>query len=103
MGPGYLPRRRRASGFEATDDGFLLVAYGIKDGNPLAERPTPIVADGRRRPIVDLNGRPIAGVPAGAVCFGAQPDHAHLEAGAEVGRQVLGAAGLPVFQRTVKT
>ena len=43
-----------------------MVAYGIKDGQAVAERPAPIIADGRRRPIVDLNGRPIAGVPPGA-------------------------------------
>jgi hypothetical protein len=51
--------------FEAMEAGYLLVAYGIKDGQAVAERPTPIIADGRRRPIVDLNGRPIPGVPRG--------------------------------------
>jgi hypothetical protein len=76
--------------FERTDTGYLLIAYGVKDRQAVAERPTPIIADGRRRPIVDLNGRPIPGVPAGAVSFGAMPDAQTIEAGAEVDGQVLG-------------
>jgi hypothetical protein len=76
--------------FEATGTGYLLVAYGIKEGQAVAERPTSIIADGRRRPIVDLNGRPIPGVPAGAVTFGSRPDPRTLEAGAEVDGKVLG-------------
>jgi hypothetical protein len=50
--------------FEATDAGYLMVAYGIMDGQAVAERLTSIIPDGRRRPIVDLNGRPVPGVPA---------------------------------------
>ena len=87
--PNYTPEQACLR-FEATDTGYLLVAYGIKDGQAVAERPTPIVPDGRRRPIVDLNGRPIPGVPAGAVAFGSQPDTHTIEAGAEVDGQVLG-------------
>jgi hypothetical protein len=87
--PGYTPEQACLR-FEATDAGYLLVAYGIKDGQPVAERPTKIIADGRRRPIVDLNGRPIPGVPPGAVGFGSQPDPQTIEAGAEVDGKVLG-------------
>ena len=87
--PAYTPEQACLR-FEATDEGYLLVAYGIKDGQPVAERPTPINADGRRRPIVDLNGRPIPGVPPGAVSFGSQPDPQTLEAGAEVDGEMLG-------------
>ena len=87
--PAYTPEEACLR-FEATDEGYLLVAYGIKDGQPVAERPTPIIADGRRRPIVDLNGRPIPGVPPGAMSFGAQPDPYTIESGAEVDGQVLG-------------
>ena len=87
--PAYTPEQACIR-FEATDSGYLLVAYGIKDGQACAERPTPITPDGRRRPIVDLSGRPIPGVPAGAVAFGSQPDPLTLEAGAEVDGKVLG-------------
>jgi hypothetical protein len=87
--PAYTPEQACLR-FEATDTGYLLVAYGIKDGQAVAERPTSIIPDGRRRPIVDLNGRPIPGVPAGAVAFGSQPDPHTIEAGAEVDGQVLG-------------
>ena len=87
--PNYTPEQACLR-FEATADGYLLVAYGIKDGQAVAERPTPIITDGRRRPIVDLNGRPIDGVPAGAMSFGSQPDTYTIEAGAEAHGQVLG-------------
>jgi hypothetical protein len=87
--PTYTPEQACLR-FEATDEGYLLVAYGIKDGQPVAERPTPIIPDGRRRPVVDLGGRPIPGVPPGAVAFGSQPDPHTIEAGAEVDGQVLG-------------
>ena len=87
--PNYTPEQA-CMRFEATDDGYLLVAYGIKDGQAVAERPTTIITDGRRRPIVDLNGRPIQGVPPGAVSFGSQPDPHTIEAGAESDGQVLG-------------
>ena len=87
--PNYTPEQACLR-FETTDTGYLLVAYGIKDGEAVAERPTPIVPDGRRRPIVDLNGRPIPGVPPGAVAFGSQPDPRTIEAGAELDGQVLG-------------
>jgi hypothetical protein len=87
--PAYTPEQACLR-FEATDEGYLLVAYGIKDGQAVAERPTTINVDGRRRPVVDLNGRPVPGVPAGAVAFGARPDPHTIEAGAEVDGQVLG-------------
>ena len=87
--PNYTPEQACLR-FEATDTGYLLVAYGIKDGQAVAERPTPIVPDGRRRPVVDLNGRPIPGVPPGTVGFGSQPDSHTIEAGAELDGQVLG-------------
>ena len=87
--PAYTPEQACLR-FEATDEGYLLVAYGIKDWQPVAERPTKIIADGRRRPIVDLNGRPIPGVPAGAVAFGTHPDPRTIEAGAEVDGRTLG-------------
>lgn len=87
--PAYTPEQACLR-FEATEAGYLLVAYGIKDGHAVAERPTSIIADGRRRPIVDLGGRPIPGVPAGAVSFGSRPDDRTIEAGAEVDGNVLG-------------
>jgi hypothetical protein len=87
--PNYSPEQACIR-FEATDEGYLLVAYGVKDGQAVAERPTSIIPDGRRRPIVDLNGRPVAGVPAGAMTFGDRPDARTIEAGAEVDGQVLG-------------
>ena len=87
--PAYTPEQACLR-FEATDEGYLLVAYGIKDGQAVAERPTPIIPDGRRRPVLDLNGRPIPGVPPGAVAFGTRPDPHTIEAGAEVDEQVLG-------------
>ena len=87
--PAYTPEQACLR-FEATDAGYLLVAYGIKGGQAVAERPTSIIPDGRRRPIVDLNGRPIPGVPPGAVAFGIQPDPHTIEAGAEVDGQALG-------------
>lgn len=87
--PAYTPEQACLR-FEPTDTGYLLVAYGVKDGQAVAERPTSIIADGRRRPIVDLNGRPIPGVPPGAVAFGTRPDPHTLEAGAEVDGNVLG-------------
>jgi len=87
--PAYTPEQACLR-FEATDEGYLLVAYGIKDGQACAERPIAITPDGRRRPVVDLNGRPIPGVPPGAVAFGRQPDPRTIEAGAEVDGNVLG-------------
>lgn len=87
--PAYTPEQACLR-FEATDAGYLLVAYGIKDGQAVAERPASIIADGRRRPIVDFNGRPIPGVPPGALGFGTRPDPHTIEAGAEVDGKVLG-------------
>jgi hypothetical protein len=87
--PAYTPEQACLR-VEATDNGYLVVAYGIKDGLAVAERPTSIIADGRRRPLVDLNGRPIPGVPPGAVVFGSHPDRHTLEAGAEAEGKVLG-------------
>lgn len=87
--PTYSPEQACIR-FESTDEGYLMVAYGVKDGQAVAERPTSIIPDGRRRPIVDLNGRPIPGVPAGAMTFGSRPDARTIEAGAEADGQVLG-------------
>ncbi|MGQ0735020.1 MAG: hypothetical protein ACT4QD_15360 [Acidobacteriota bacterium] len=86
--PNYTPEQACLR-VEATDHGYLLVAYGIKDGQAVAERPTSIIADGRRRPLVDLNGRPIAGAPPGTMTFGNCPDRQTLEAGAEADGKVL--------------
>ena len=77
--------------FEATETGYLMVAYGIVDGKAVAERPQAISTDGRRRPLLDLNGRPIPGVPSGAVAFGSRSDSQTLEIGAEVDGKVLSA------------
>jgi hypothetical protein len=41
--------------------------------------------------VLDLSGRPIPGVPAGAVTFGSCPDPRTLEFGEEVDGQVLRA------------
>ena len=80
--------------FEATETGYLMVAYGIVDGKAVAERPQAISTDGRRRPLLDLNGRPIPGVPPGAVAFGSRSDSQTLEIGAEVDGKVLSAGTL---------
>ena len=69
---------------EAIETGYLMVAYGIRDGQAVAERPTSIIADGTRRPFVDLNGRPIPGVPPCAMAFGDRPNSQTIESGAEV-------------------
>lgn len=87
--PKYTPEQACLR-FEATDEGYLLVAYGIKDGQAVAERPTSIIPDGRRRPIVDLNGRPVPGVPPGALACGNRPDPRTIEAVAEVEGKVIG-------------
>ena len=86
--PKYTPEQACIR-IEATDAGYLLVAYGIKDGKAVAERPTSIIADGRRRPVVDLNGRPIPGVPPGAQVFGSKPDSRTLSGGMEVDGKVV--------------
>jgi hypothetical protein len=78
--------------FEATATGYLMFAYGIVDGKAVAERPQAISTDGRRRPLVDLSGRPIPGVPAGAVAFGSRSDSQTLQTGAEADGKMLGAA-----------
>jgi hypothetical protein len=88
--PKYTPEQA-CMRFESTEDGYVLVAYGIKDGQAVAERPTRIFSDGRRRPLVDFSGRPIPGVPAGALAFGRRSDDYTLEAGAEVDGQPLGS------------
>jgi hypothetical protein len=77
--------------FEPTDTGYLMVAYGVVNGEACAERPQMIIADGCRRPLLDLSGRPIPGVPAGAMTFGSRPDPQTLELGSEADGQVLGA------------
>jgi hypothetical protein len=87
--PKYTPEQACLR-FEPTATGYLLVAYGIKDGQAVAERPQTIIADGRRRPVLDMNGRPIPGVPPGAMAYGYRPDHHTIEGGCEVDGQVLG-------------
>jgi hypothetical protein len=77
--------------FEATETGYLMFAYGIVDGKAVAERPQAISTDGRRRPLRDFNGRPIPGIPPGAVEFGSRSDSQTLEIGAEVDGTVLNA------------
>lgn len=77
--------------FEPTDTGYLMLAYGVVNGKACAERPQSIIADGRRRPLLDFGGRPIPGVPPGAMTFGSKPDPQTLELGSEVDGQVLGA------------
>jgi hypothetical protein len=90
--PAAQPQPQQAClRFEATETGYLMVAYGIVEGQAVAERPQSIIADGRRRPVVDLNGRPIPGVPVGAMAFGSRPDSQTLEVGAEVDGKMLGA------------
>ena len=74
---------------EATDTGYLTTTYGVVNGEARAERPQFIVADGRRRPLLDLSGRPIPGVPAGAMTFGNRPDPQTLEFGTEADGHVL--------------
>ena len=51
---------------------------------------TAIISDGRWRPLVDLNGRPIPGVPPGAMAFGNQPDARTLESRVEAEGKTLG-------------
>ena len=68
-----------------------MVAYGVKDGKAVAERPTTIRPDGVRRPVVDLNGRPIPGVPPGAMAVGSRPDRYTLEGRVEVDGKSLGS------------
>lgn len=77
--------------FDPTDTGYLLVAYGVVNGQAAAERPQSVTTDGRRRPLLDLGGRPIPGVPAGAMSYGSRPDPQTLEIGAEADGKVLGA------------
>ena len=84
--------------FEVTETGYLLVAYGVKDGQAVAERPTSIIADGRRHPVVDLNGRPIPGVPPGAMAFGNRPDPYTLEGRVELDEKVLGGGSYRVSE-----
>ncbi len=95
--PKYTPEQACLR-FEPTDTGYLLVAYGIKDGQAVAERPTPIIADGRKRPVVDLNGRPIPGVPPGALQYGTRPNARTIKAGVEVDGKVLGGGTYQVSE-----
>jgi hypothetical protein len=95
--PQHAPEQARIT-LEATDTGYLLMAYGIKDGQLIAERPSPIIADGRRHPIVDMRGRPVPGVPAGATAFGRRPDPRTIEGGAEVDGKTLGTRTLRVSE-----
>jgi hypothetical protein len=87
--PKYTPEQA-CMRFEPTSTGYLLIAYGIKDGQAVAERPQTIIADGRRRPVLDMNGRPIPGVPPGAMAYGFRHDHHTIEGGCEVDGQMLG-------------
>jgi hypothetical protein len=87
--PRYTPEQACLR-FEPTDTGYLMVAYGIKDGQAVADRPSRIIADGRWRPVVDLNGRPIPSVPPGAMAFGSQPDPRTLETRVELEGKSLG-------------
>ena len=84
-----LPVEQACMRFEATDTGYLLVAYGVVGGHAAAERPNRIVADGKRRPVVDLNGRPVPGVPPGAMVVESQPDPRTLEVTVEADGKVL--------------
>jgi hypothetical protein len=93
--PKYTPEQA-CMRFEPTDEGYVLVAYGIRNGQAVAERPTRIFADGRKRPLVDFGGRPIPGVPAGALSFGRRTDDYTLEAGAEVDGKSLSSGTFKV-------
>ena len=63
----------------------------MKDGQAVAERPQSIIADGKRRPVVDSDGRPISGAPPGAMAFGNRPDPYTLEGRVEVeGKPLVG-------------
>jgi hypothetical protein len=87
--------------FEATGEGYLLVAYGVKDGQAVAERPQSIIADGRRRPVVDLNGRPVPACRRRAMAFGNRPDPYTLKAGSKSMESRL-AAEPTAFPKTGK-
>ena len=87
--PNYTPEQACLR-FESTPDGYLMVAYGVKDGKAVAERPTTIRPDGVRRPVVDLNRRPIPGVPPGAVSIGNRPDRYTIEGHVEADGKRLG-------------
>ena len=87
--PNYTPEQACLR-FEATESGYILVAYGIKDGKAVAERPQQLLPDGKRHPIVDLNGRPIPGVPPGAVACGSRPDSHTMEGWVELDGKKLG-------------
>jgi hypothetical protein len=76
--------------FEATETGYIQFAYGVKDGQAVAERPMPVIPDGKRRPVVDLSGRPIPGCPPGAMAFGSRPDPYTLEGWVEADGKILG-------------
>ena len=84
--------------FEATETGYLMFTYGVKDGQAVAERPMSLTADGKRRPLVDLQGRPIPGVPPGAVAFGNRPDPYTLEGRVEVDGKMLGGGSYHVSE-----
>src|SRR5258705_13355477 len=75
--------------FEPTDTGYLMVAYGVVNGEACSGRPQAVIAGGRRRPLLDLSGRPIPGVPAGAMTFGSRPDPQTPALGSEAGGQGL--------------
>jgi hypothetical protein len=95
--PRYTPEQACIR-FESTNEGYLLVAYGIKDGQAVAERPTQVPTDGRRRPVLDLNGRPVPGVPPGAMMFGLLSDARTLTSGCEVDGRSLGAGTYQVSE-----
>jgi hypothetical protein len=87
--PKYTPEESYLR-FEATEAGYILFAYGIKNGQAVAERPWPLIPDGKRRPLVDLNGRPIPGVPPGTIAYGNHPDPYTFEGWVEADGKVLG-------------
>ncbi len=82
--------------FEAKQEGYLMVAYGSVNEQAVAEGPQTMITDGRRRPLMDLNGRAIPGVPAGALAFCSRPNPQTLEVGAEADGHLLGAGAYNV-------
>lgn len=96
--PKYTPQEAYLR-FEATEAGYVLFAYGIKDGQAVAERPRPLgIPDGKRRPCVDLNGRPIPGVPPGALAYANRPDPYTIEGFVEADGKVLGGGSYRVSE-----
>ena len=93
LGEDVVPRVWQQHGVAGMIRLFADLAWHLPceyvNGEACAERPQAIIADGRRRPLLDLSGRPIPGMPTGAITFGSKPDRQTLELGAEVDGQVL--------------